>query len=67
VNGSPGTGFLAAGDGVSIGPGGCFLIADPSLAGLGTVTPGTGDLITVTNAAGGTGVDYEIMIVGTNA
>jgi hypothetical protein len=32
-----------------------------------TVTAGTGDILTVTNSAGGTGVDYSIMVIGTSA
>lgn len=31
------------------------------------VTVGTGDILTVTNSAGGTGVDYEIIIIGASA
>lgn len=57
--------FLAAGDGLPVKPGGCFALVWP---GTGvTVTTGTGDLLTLTNSAGGTGVDYTIVIIGTSA
>jgi hypothetical protein len=59
--------FLAASDGLAIPPGGVFAFAGPALAGLCSVTAGTGDLLTITNSAGGTGVTYSIAIVGTSA
>jgi hypothetical protein len=31
------------------------------------VTGGTGDLLKVTNSAGGTSVDYEIVVIGASA
>lgn len=58
--------FIAAGDGIPVLPGGCFLWIAPGLAGV-AVTAGTADLITFTNSAGGTGVTYKIVIVGTSA
>ncbi|MFC8432251.1 hypothetical protein [Streptomyces sp. NPDC057253] len=57
--------FLAAGDGVPVQPGGIFLWVAPG-AGV-TVTPSTGDLITVTNSAGGTPVTYDVYLLGTSA
>lgn len=59
--------FLAASDGLDIPPGGFFAIAGPALAGLGSVTAGTADLITLTNSGAGTSVTYSIVIIGTNA
>jgi hypothetical protein len=57
--------FLAAGDGFGIKPGGAFALFWP---GTGvTVTAATGDLLTLTNSAGGTGVTYSIVIIGTSA
>lgn len=53
--------FLAAGDGLPIGPGDAFLFT--SRKGI-TVTPATGDLLTLTNSAGTTGVDYDVIILG---
>jgi hypothetical protein len=57
--------FLAAGDGIALGPGEEFFWHVDSGAGK-TVTPSTGDLLTVTNSAGGTSVTYTIEIVGTS-
>lgn len=59
--------FLAASDGLAIPPGGLFVFAGPAAAGLCTVTAGTGDLLTITNSAGGTGVTYSIAVIGTSA
>lgn len=59
--------FVAAGDGVSIGPGGFFAIAAPGTAGVCTVTASTGDLINVANSAGSTDVTYSIAVIGTSA
>ena len=59
--------FIAAGDGLAIKPGGIMLLFAPKLAGLCTVTAGTGDLLTVTNSAGSTSVTYSIVIIGTSA
>jgi hypothetical protein len=53
--------FLAAGDGLAISPGDFFLFT--SRKGV-TVTPATGDLLTLTNSAGGTSVDYDVVILG---
>ena len=59
--------FLAASDGLAIPPGGLFVFAGPALAGLCSVTAGTGDLLTITNSAGGTSVTYSIAVIGTSA
>lgn len=53
--------FLAAGDGIAIGPGDFFLFTNRK--GI-TVTAATGDLLTVTNSAAGTGVTYDVVIFG---
>ncbi|MGW1039889.1 hypothetical protein [Streptomyces sp. NPDC002547] len=55
--------FLAAGDGVGVRPGGIFLWVAPDATGA-AVTAGTGDLLTVTNSAGGTSVTYDVLILG---
>jgi hypothetical protein len=57
--------FLAAGDGIAIKPGGCFVWACPG-TGI-TVTAATGDLLTFTNSAGGTDVIYDVILLGTSA
>ena len=57
--------MLAAGDGFAIKPGSAMVLLNKG-AGW-TVTAGTGDLITVTTSAGGTGVDYTIVLIGTSA
>jgi len=58
--------FLAAGDGIPLGPGAAFHWVAPSAAGV-VVTPATGDLITVTNAAAGTSVDYDVIVIGASS
>lgn len=58
--------FLAAGDGVSIPPGGKFEWGDPGATGV-AVTAGTGDLLTVANSGGGTSVTYRIIIIGASS
>jgi hypothetical protein len=59
ANGVPA--FLAAGDGVAIGPGDIFLLTNRK--GIGVVGA-TGDLLTVTNSAGTTGVTYKVIVIG---
>lgn len=54
--------FSAASDAVSILPGGLFLLTAPN-AGI-VVTAATGDLLTITNSAGTTGVTYDVIILG---
>jgi len=58
--------FLAASDGIALGPGEFFLWAAPTGAGK-AVTPATGDLITVTNGGAGTSVTYDVVLLGTDA
>lgn len=58
--------FMAAGDGISLGPGWSTTIVAPTAAGI-TVTAGTGDLINIANSAGSTSVTYTIVIIGTVA
>jgi len=57
--------FLAVSDGIIIPPGFTFAWFG-SGAGI-TVTPSTGDLITLTNSGAGTGVTYDVIILGTSA
>lgn len=57
--------FGAAGDSIAVRPGGTFMWIAP---GTGvTVTAGTGDLITFANSGAGTGVTYDVVLVGTSA
>lgn len=56
--------FMAAGGGIALGPGDWFLWSNNTTGK--TVTAGTGDILTVTNSAGGTSVVYDIVIVGTD-
>lgn len=58
--------FMAAGDGIALKPGAMFALADPGATGV-AVTAGTGDILTVTNSAGTTGVTYSVMIIGASA
>jgi hypothetical protein len=57
--------FLAISDGIIIPPGYTFAWFGPG-TGI-TVTPATGDLITLTNSGAGTGVTYDVVIIGTSA
>jgi hypothetical protein len=57
--------FLAISDGFVLPPGFTFAWFG-SGAGV-TVTATSGDLITITNAAGGTSVTYKVIILGTSA
>jgi len=58
--------FMAAGDGISLAPGETFAWFSPTAAGV-VVTAATGDLLTVTNSAGTTGVTYDVIIIGASA
>jgi len=58
--------FLAAGDGIAVKPDGKFIWVAPNAAGV-AVTASTGDLLTFTNSAGSTTVDYNIVIIGASA
>jgi hypothetical protein len=57
--------FNAAADQVDLPPGGSLNVTAP-VSGW-TVTAGTGDLITITNSSSGTGVTYDVIIIGTSA
>lgn len=58
--------FLAAGDGLSVRPGGAFAWACADATGV-VVTASTGDILTVTNSAGSTSVTYTVIIIGASA
>jgi hypothetical protein len=53
--------FLAAGDGLALGPGDFALLTNRKGA---AVTAGTGDLIHVANSGAGSSVTYDIVILG---
>jgi hypothetical protein len=53
--------FLAASDGLSIAPGDFFLLTRRTGV---TVTAATGDLINIANSGAGTGVTYDVVIIG---
>lgn len=53
--------FLAASDGIAVKPGEWQLLMSQSGW---AVTAATGDLLTITNSSSGTGVTYDIIIVG---
>lgn len=55
--------FGDATDTVAIPPGGFFALASPAANGW-VVTAGTGDKLKIANSAGGTGVTYDIVIIG---
>lgn len=55
--------FLAASGGLQLNPGGVYLFFDP--VGV-TVTPATGDLLTITNSAGTNTVSYDVVVIGTD-
>ena len=57
--------FAAVGDQLDIPPGGSIMLNAPVNGW--TVTAGSGDLLTITNSAGTTSVEYDIVIVGTSA
>jgi hypothetical protein len=50
-------------DTVAVKPGGTLLLVAPNAAGY-AVTAGTGDILQVANSGAGTGVTYDIVIVG---
>lgn len=56
--------FIAAGDGVSLTPGASMTMVFPDVNGI-PVVAATGDLLDFANSAGGSTVDYTIIIVGT--
>ena len=57
------TPFAAASDTVKVRPGGFMALVAPDATAY-VVTAGTGDLLTITNSAAGTGVTYDIVILG---
>lgn len=57
--------FAAGSDSIPVQPGGLFLWVAPK-AGI-TVTPASGDLLNCDNSGSGTGVTYDIVIIGTSA
>jgi hypothetical protein len=59
--------FLAASDGLSLGPGGIFVFVNPGSAGIATVTPATGDILRFDNSGAGTSVTFDLVILGTSA
>lgn len=59
--------LLAASDGFDITPGGLALFAAPALAGMATITAGTGDLINIANSSSGSSVTYDVIVIGTSA
>lgn len=67
VGGAAANGFVApfgdATDFVKVKPGGVLVLVAPDANGY-TVTPATADLLKITNSAAGTGVTYDIAIVG---
>lgn len=67
VGGAGSNGFITwvgdATDKVKIRPGGLFLATAPDATGY-AVTASTGDLLTVANSSSGTGVTYDIVLLG---
>lgn len=60
--------FMAAGDGIALRPGAAFTWLSGTADATGVaVTAGTGDLLTITNSAGTTGVTYTVVVVGCSA
>ena len=57
--------FGSASDSIAVRPGGVFLWVAPQ-TGV-TVTAGTGDLINIANSGAGTGVTYDVVLIGTSA
>jgi hypothetical protein len=58
--------FGDATDKVKVKPGGTMLLIAPDANGY-AVTAATGDLLTVANSGAGTGVTYDILIIGTTS
>lgn len=60
--------LMAAGDGIALRPGAAVTWASGAADATGVaVTASTGDLITLTNSAGTTGVSYTVVILGCSA
>jgi len=58
--------FGAAAHTVNVMPGGMLVMVSPNATGW-PVTAGTGDILKTTNSAGGTGVTYDIVLIGASA
>lgn len=54
--------FADVSDKIRVGPGGIFLITDPSAAGI-PVTNSTADILTIANACGAD-VTYDVVVIG---
>lgn len=67
VGGAASNGFVSwvgdPTDTVKVKPGGMLVIAAPGAAGF-AVTAATADLLKITNSAGGTGVTYDVVVIG---
>jgi hypothetical protein len=57
--------FADATDKIAVRPGGIWVISAPETGW--TVTAGTGDILLVANSGAGSGVTYDIIIVGTSS
>lgn len=57
-------GYTAAGEVVK--PGGIYLMMNPDATGIAAVTPGTGDILRITNSAGASN-KYTIAVLGRSA
>ncbi len=58
--------FAAASDAFAVRPGGCMILFARDATAI-AVTAATGDLITFTNSAAGTGVTYDVILIGASA
>jgi hypothetical protein len=58
--------FGAAGDTIAVRPGGLLVLAAPDAVGW-AVTPVTADVLRVANGGAGTGVTFDIVIIGASA
>ncbi len=52
---------------IAVKPGGVLLLYAPAAAGLGSVTATTADQLGLANSGSGTGVDYDIIVIGVSA
>lgn len=57
--------FVDATDKVAVAPGGCAVLVAPASGW--TVTASTGDILLVANSGAGTGVTYDIVVLGTSS
>jgi len=55
--------FADVSDKIAIKPGGTLVLTDPSVAGI-TVTAASADLLTITNSSSGTGVTFDLVVIG---